>query len=130
MTAIRRVTPVLMVDRIEPCLPFWERLGFARSAQVPHGDALGFVILASDVVEVMYQTHESVAADAPALAEHGALPAGTALFIEVADLDAVERQLDGAPVLFPRRRTFYGMDEICVREPGGRPVTFAQPVEA
>jgi hypothetical protein len=34
----------------------------------------------------------------------------------------------GAPVVVPRRKTFYGMEEIGVREPGGNSVTFAQPV--
>jgi hypothetical protein len=30
--------------------------------------------------------------------------------------------------VFPRRKTFYGMDEIGVREPGGNAITFAMPV--
>ena len=53
-----------MVDAIESCIPFWERLGFTKTAEVPEGDRLGFVILAKDAVEVMYQTHESVQKDA------------------------------------------------------------------
>jgi hypothetical protein len=32
-------------------------------------------------------------------------------------------------VIVPRRKTFYGMDEIGVREPGGNAVIFAQPVK-
>lgn len=127
MTTIRRMTPLLVVEHIEPCLPFWEALGFARGATVPEGDAIGFIILEKDGLELMYQSRASVAADVPAL-NVDADPSGTGLFIEVADLDAVERAVAGAPVVFARRRTFYGMDEICVREPGGRAVTFAQPV--
>jgi hypothetical protein len=38
---IKKVTPVLIVDRIEPLLPLWDALGFARAAEVPHGDVLG-----------------------------------------------------------------------------------------
>ena len=30
--------------------------------------------------------------------------------------------------MVPRRQTFYGMDEIGVREPGGHVVMFAQPI--
>jgi uncharacterized glyoxalase superfamily protein PhnB len=90
---------------------------------------LGFVILAKGGVEVMYQTHESVQNDAPGLAPrlrgHGA-----ALFIEVSDVAAVEQALAGVEVVVPRRKTFYGMDEIGVREPGGHVVMFAQPVGA
>jgi uncharacterized glyoxalase superfamily protein PhnB len=126
-TEIRRVTPVLVVDEIEPSLAFWVgRLGFVATAEVPEGDRLGFVILEKDGVEVMFQTRDSLRADVPALAD---APAATSLFIEVLDLDAVAEAVEGLEVLIPRRRTFYGMDEIGVREPGGHPVTFAQPVE-
>jgi len=46
---VRKSTPVLFVDRIEPSLAFWEeRIGFARTVEVPDGDRLGFVILARD----------------------------------------------------------------------------------
>ncbi len=48
------------------------------------------------------------------------------LFITVADLDAVEKTVAGAPVVKPRHQTFYGSTEIYVREPGGNTVGFAQ----
>ena len=123
---MKRLTPVLIVDRVEPCDEFWRsRLGFQRTAEVPHGDALGFVILEKDGVELMYQSRASVADDLPGLAaeEHR-----TVLFMEIDDLDAVERAVEGVEIVNPRRRTFYGMDELVVREPGGSVVTFAQPV--
>ncbi|MDF1505260.1 VOC family protein [Roseisolibacter sp. H3M3-2] len=130
-SAVRKLTPVLIVDAIEPVLPFWvERLGWAKVAEVPHGDALGFVILVKDGVELMYQSRASVADDAPASLPPADAHAGlTALFFEVSDLDAIVAALDGMEYVVPRRRTFYGMDEVGVREPGGRVVMFAQPVE-
>ena len=120
-----QITANLIVEAIEPCLPFWvDRLGFEKIAEVPEGDRLGFVILKKGDVELMYQTRESVQKDMPALVD---TPMGGALlFIEVDDLDAVERALEGADVVFPRRTTFYGAQEIGVREPGGNAVTFAQ----
>lgn len=124
MMSMKRLTPVLMVEAIEPCLAFWERLGFANVAQVPHGDRLGFVILVKNEVEIMYQSRASVAEDVPGLA--AAPMGGSMLFIEVSDLDGVTSLLGDATVTFPRRTTFYGMDEIGVREPGGNAVTFAQ----
>ena len=123
---MKKLTPVIMVEAIEPCLPFWERLGFTKMAEVPEGDRLGFVILAKDAVEVMYQTHESVEKDAAGLVPR-ARGHGAALFIEVSDVESVERALKGVDVVVPRRKTFYGMDEIGVREPGGHVVMFAQP---
>jgi hypothetical protein len=126
-SAMKKLTPVIMVEAIEPCLPFWERLGFTKTAEVPEGDRLGFVILAKDTVEVMYQTHESVEKDAAGMVPraHGH---GAGFFIEVSDVESVERALTGIDVVVPRRKTFYGMDEIGVREPGGHVVVFAQPV--
>ena len=125
-SAMKKLTPVIMVDAIESCIPFWERLGFTKTAEVPEGDRLGFVILVKDNVEVMYQTHESVAKDAGGLVPrtHGH---GAALFIEVSDIESVARALAGLEIVVPRRQTFYGMDEIGVREPGGHVVMFAPP---
>lgn len=122
---MKKLTPVLIVDRVEPGAAFWrERLGFEQHLAVPHGDGLGFVGLQKDGVEIMYQTRASVADDLPPLAggEYR-----TVLFIEVEDLDAVERAMQGVEVVHPRRRTFYGTDELVVREPGGNVVVFAQP---
>jgi hypothetical protein len=119
-----RITPVLFVEAIEPVLPFWvERLGFTVTAEVPEGDRLGFVILQREGVEIMYQTRESVRGDVPPLAD--APLRGSFLFIQVDDLNDVERRLDGVERVVPRRTTFYGADEIIVREPAGNAVTFA-----
>lgn len=120
---VRQLAPVLLVEEIEPVLSFWERLGFERTAEVPEGDRLGFVILERDGVQVMYQSRESVRRDIAPLAES---PANASfLFITVDDLDAFERNIDVTPVV-PRRRTFYGADELIVRDAAGNVVTFAQ----
>ena len=43
---INKLTPVRIVEAIEPCLPFWcDALGYEKKTEVPHGDRLGFVIL-------------------------------------------------------------------------------------
>ena len=51
----KKLSPVFVVEKIEPCLGFWQRLGFEKTVEVPHGDGLGFVILAAGPVEVMYR---------------------------------------------------------------------------
>lgn len=120
---IKKLTPILYVEAIEPAIPFWTALGFEKTTEVPEGDRLGFVILQHDGAEVMYQTRASVVSDVPALAD---TPIASAfLFLEVDDLDAVIEKLGDAPVVVPRRQTFYGADEIFVREPGGNIVGFA-----
>lgn len=126
---MKKGTVVLYVEEIEPCLPFWEeRLDFEVTGTVPQGDRIGFAMLERDGVEVMYQTRASMEEDLPALAE---TPLGSAfLFVEVEDLDGVETALAGVEPVVPRRSTFYGSDELIVREPGGNVVTFAEFVEA
>jgi hypothetical protein len=124
---MKKLTPIIVVDAIEPCLPFWtERLGFEVTVTVPHGDRIGFAIVARDRVEVMYQSRESVAADVPSMSN--VVGGAPVLFIEVEDVGEVESALESADVLVPRRQTFYGMDEVFVRAPCGTVVGFAAPV--
>ena len=121
---ISKLTPVLMVEAIEPVLDFWvKRLGFSKTTEVPHEGHLGFVILERDGIEIMYQTRASVAAD---IALASSPMKGSFLFFQVDDLDAIEKALKGITPVVPRRKTFYGADELIVREPAGNIVTFAQ----
>jgi len=128
---MNKVTPLLTVEEIEPCLPFWtDGLGFEVTVSVPHEDRIGFVILRRGPVEIMYQARASIDADlgtSGAPADLGAeLARGTAtLFIEVDSLDDVIAVLGDTEVLVPRRQTFYDMDEIFVRPPCGTLVGFA-----
>src|SRR5262245_13143072 len=100
---MKKLTPVLVVEEIEPCLGFWTALGFEKTVEVPEGDRLGFVILVKDAVEVMYQSRASVKEDIPALGDQ---PSRAALYLEVNDLDAVAKAVKGAPVVVKRRKTF------------------------
>ncbi len=127
---LSKITPILVVDVIEPCLSFWTGLGFEVTVTVPHEDTIGFAILQKGSLELMYQTRGSIDAD---LGESGApkslgeeLDQGTTtLFIEVDRLDDVIAVIGDADVVVPRRQTFYGMDEIFVRAPCGTVVGFA-----
>lgn len=121
---MKKLTPAMFVEKIEPCLPFWvDRLGFQKTVEVPEGDALGFVILARDNVEVMLQSRASVAKDVPALA---ADPSRSFLYVEVDELAPILERLQGAEIVVPVRKTFYGATEIAVRDPAGNVVAFAE----
>jgi uncharacterized glyoxalase superfamily protein PhnB len=120
---MQSLTPVLIVDAIEPCLPFWEQLGFEATVKVPEGDVLGFVILNNGPVEIMYQTRASVAKDVPSMA---GFPSSSILYIDVTNIDEVIAAVSGAPVLVPKRETFYGATEYSVQEPGGNAVSFSE----
>ncbi|MET0225804.1 MAG: VOC family protein [Dokdonella sp.] len=124
---LRRLTPVLVVETIEPALAFWiDRFGFTTTNEVPGDDGrLLFASVEKDGIEIMYQTRASVIAErADAAAEldgHSIV-----VFVEVVALDAIEAALAGAPIVKPRHRTFYGSEEIYAREPGGNIIGFAQ----
>jgi len=123
---VKKLTPVLFVEKIEPVLPFWtEHLGFIKTVEVPEGDHLGFVILQQGNVELMYQTYASVDQDMPAVAAD-VRKGPTFLYLEVEDLDALKPALRSAEVYMPERNTFYGAREIGVRDPAGHFLTFAQ----
>jgi uncharacterized glyoxalase superfamily protein PhnB len=124
---LKQLTPVLIVDAVEPCVQFWtERLGFALTNQVPGPDGkLVFASVQQGGIEIMYQTRASVLDEQPGSAKD-LMGHSVALFITVDNLDQVERSLAGAPLVKARHQTFYGSTEMYVREPGGNTVGFAQ----
>jgi uncharacterized glyoxalase superfamily protein PhnB len=124
---LKQLTPVLIVDAVEPCVQFWtERLGFAVTNQVPGPDGkLVFASVQQGGIEIMYQTRASVLDEQPGSAKD-LMGHSVALFITVDNLDQVERSLAGVPLVKARHQTFYGSTEMYVREPGGNTVGFAQ----
>jgi hypothetical protein len=122
-----KITPVLVVPSIESVLPLYDALGFERTAEVPHGDVLGFVILKNGNAELMLQTIDSVRADAASVLE-GPVPIRAAsLFVEVESLDdAVKRLPPGTDVFVERRSTFYGATETFLRDAAGNVIVLAQ----
>ena len=127
---MKRLTPILVVEEIEPCLNLWvERLGFEKTMEVPEGDKLGFVALERDGREIMYQTRASIAKEVETAGLHPAMKeAGrpSVLFIEVEELAAIQKRVEGMDVLVPYRETFYGSKELWLREPGGHLIGFAE----
>jgi len=120
-----KITPVLVVKEIEPCLPFWvDRMGFENLAQVPEGDKIGFVMLQRNGVELMIQSAASVSKDEPAFAPGGESRVAS-LFIEVDDFADTLKRLEGYPLAMKERTTFYGMREVGIFDPAGNVVMFA-----
>jgi uncharacterized glyoxalase superfamily protein PhnB len=123
---VRKLTPVLFAEEIEPCLRFWmERLGFEKTIAVPEGNTLAFAILQKDAVELMYQTYASAEKDVSAVSPE-VRKGPSFLYVEVEGLDEIVSAMKGAEVVMPVRTTFYGAKEIGIRDPAGHIVTFAQ----
>jgi uncharacterized glyoxalase superfamily protein PhnB len=117
-----KLTPNLIVESIEACLPFWmERLGFEKTVEVAHEGKLGFVILQRQGAELMLQSAASLAADIPAF---GAGPQRAVLYFTVEDLEPIRQALHGYPLAMPERTTPYGARELIVHDPAGNGVCF------
>jgi hypothetical protein len=124
---ITKLTPILIVDAIEPALPLWTGpLGFEKQVEVPHDGRAGFVLLTQGGHEVMMQTRASIEADCPAIA---ALRTSCALYADVASLEDALAAVKGAELLVPERETFYGAREIFVRDAAGNVLGFAQHIK-
>lgn len=65
---MKKLTPVIFVEAIEPCVSFWtETLGFEKTIEVPSedGSRLGFAAFQKGAAEVMYQTMDALIQDIP-----------------------------------------------------------------
>ena len=119
-----KITSILIVERIEPCLSLWvDKLGFEKTVEVPEGDHLGFVILQNAGAEVMLQTAEGVEKDLKTLPDVGR--GSASLFIEVPSFPNLRERIAGETVVVPERVTFYGMREIAIRDCAGHLLIFA-----
>jgi len=124
---VSKITPVLTVEEVEPCVQFWvERLGFGKTMEVPDGDKTGFAILQKGQLEIMYQSYALMEKDHGKDTAREFRKGPTFLYVEVGNLDEIIRAVEGAPVVVPVRTTFYGAKEIGVKDPGGHVVVFAQ----
>jgi hypothetical protein len=117
------VTPLYVVERIEPALPFWESLGWTKDVEVPHEGRLGFVILSNGGCSIMLQTRESLAEDLPAVS---AIGSASALYVDVPSVAEAVIACKGARVLVRDRTTSYGAREAWVVDPAGVVVGFAE----
>src|SRR5690349_4376482 len=121
---MKKLTPNLIVDSVEESLLFWvDRLGFDKTVEVQHEDRIGFAILRYGTLELLLQIRASLKLDVPQLAEG---PHHAVLYFEVEDLAPLRKALEGWPQVIPERKTFYGAQEIIVKEPSGHVVFFSE----
>jgi hypothetical protein len=104
----KKITPLFVVEHIEPCLPEWEALGYEVTVRVPDQGPLGFVILSGKLGELMLQTKQSLASDLPSVFKR---KPSALLYADVTSLAEAKKALSGAEVLVAQRKTFYGATE-------------------
>jgi uncharacterized glyoxalase superfamily protein PhnB len=121
-----RVTPILIVERIEPTRAFFcDRLGFTVRQAIDHGDGPGYLRIARGDVSLIIRSEASVRAEAADDEDFAPDPYAGVISIDVANVDAFVAEVADADVVIPLRRSFYGAHEIGVREPGGNVVLFS-----
>jgi hypothetical protein len=118
-----KLTTLLVVDRIEPCLSTWESVGYAVTVRVPEKGDADFVILQGKAGELMMQTRESLRTDLPAIAER---KPSHLLYADVGSLSAAKKALAGAKVIVDERKTFYGAKESWLELEGGTFIGLAE----
>jgi uncharacterized glyoxalase superfamily protein PhnB len=123
---VKRLTPVLSVSEVEPCVEFWiSRLGFEKTAEVPVDGKLVFAIVKKGEFEVMYQTHASVQ-DVDAKLRDDLRTGKSFLYLDVVSLEDALAAMKGVTLEIPAHSTFYGAKEFGVRDPGGHLIVFAE----
>ncbi len=105
---LQKLTTILLVAKIEPCLAVWKALGYAVTVRVPEKGPAGFIILAGPAGEVMLQTRASLGQDLPIVAKR---KPSHLLYADVPSLTRATKALAKTKVLVPRRTTFYGANE-------------------
>jgi uncharacterized glyoxalase superfamily protein PhnB len=122
---VTKLTPNLYTDDVATCAKFWtDRLQFEKTVEVPGEGGLAFAALQKGSLELMYGSYASLEQQADVARTY---TRGTSfLFLEVDDLDAVLEAMQGAPVVLPAHKTFYGATEFTVKDPAGHLITFAQ----
>jgi hypothetical protein len=113
---LKKLTTLLVVDAIEPCLAPWQALGYRVVTRVPETGTADFAILASAAGELMLQTRASLQDDLPAVATSRP---SFLLYADVASLTEAKAALEGARVLVSQRQTFYGATEAWLQLEGG-----------
>jgi uncharacterized glyoxalase superfamily protein PhnB len=130
MPNVQKLTPNLLVSKVEQSLAFYEGvLGFARGMTVPDQPPFAFASVTSGPVEIFFNDHAMVAKESPATANL-AIGGGNTMFIEIADVDAFHESIkDRVTVLIPLVTQWYGMREFTIADPDGYVITFAERVE-
>ena len=133
----KKITTNIVVGRVNEALDFYEQvLGFGLVMAVPEGSeqivtardahtSLAFAIIQRDDVELMLQSHESLAQDLSGLGGRPLGPSFT-LYIQVADVKELYRNIKGkVTIVKDLHTTFHGAEEFWIRDGNGHVLTFA-----
>ncbi len=129
MNASLRMTPLLYVDEVEDCLPFWtDGLGFEKALGVEDGGKLLFALLRKGEQELMLNSRQLIRRESPLVADF--TKPNAPVYVDVENLSSVRELAKKYAVIVPEYQTSYGTHEMILQEPGGNLVWFASQAEA
>jgi hypothetical protein len=129
MNASLRITPLLYVDEIENCLPFWiDGLGFEKVLGVEDGGKLLFALLRKEEQELMLNSRVLIRRESPLVADF--TKPNAPIYVDVETLSSARELAKKYDVIVPEYKTSYGTHEMILQEPGGNLVWFASQAEA
>ncbi|MEO7021849.1 MAG: VOC family protein [Ktedonobacteraceae bacterium] len=127
---LKKLTPNIMVENVKRTSTFYQDvLGFELVATVPQeGDALDWVMLKRDNVEIMFQSRASLSRDIPLFTDK-AIDGSLTFHIEVADITTLYAALKEQVTLVQEMHTtFYDTQEFAILDCNGFVLAFAEPV--
>jgi len=136
---VNSMSPNLMVTDVPASLAFYaEGLGGTIAFTVDadqnsdmDGGIIDGAIFASvrlGDAEMMLQDRQNLAEDAPHAFSADDVPGGTfSMYFRVDDVEAVLARLGDVEIVKPLQLTWYGMNEVWVRDPDGYVVTIGTP---
>lgn len=124
---MQKVAPTLIVEKVEPTMNFMiTRLGFEKVVDVEGDNGLDFAMLVNGNVEIHLQTRAGASKGMPCFISSANPAPSSFLYIDVADVHLLYKQLFDVEILLPIEKTFYGATHFFVREPGGHVLGFSQ----
>ncbi len=129
MPHVKKLTPNLIVSRVEQSLEFYEGiLGFTRGLTVPDQSPFVFASVTSGPVEIFFNDLVTVGKESPQFAGR-AFGGGNTMFIEIDGVDAFHDAIkDRVTIVLPIVTQWYGMREFAIEDPDGYVITFAERV--
>ena len=115
----------IFVNDMDQTINFYKLLGFEITNSVPDQSPFVWIMMTSEVVNIMFQTKESLGEDLPEISREDG--GSLLLYIGVKQIrDLHNRIKDQVHVLKGLEKTFYGATEFSILDNNGYVLTFTE----
>ncbi|HEV2989170.1 MAG TPA: VOC family protein [Candidatus Angelobacter sp.] len=130
----KKITPNLIVKDVSVSLAFYEEvLNLPRTILVPEQPPFVFASVTAGGIEIFFNRHQNVAAEATEFSkELAGRPIGGSftMFIEVEGIEEILERVKKhqARIVMPLQEMFYGMKEFAFLDPDGYVISIAEKI--